>query len=105
MRSRLAASRAGTLGRRFVVGNGRFTEYVRGRLSTAFGSVEVGVEADQGQVVLLGRDVLVGVVEVEPKTFAHFERAQQVLGIKTDSQQPGVLDRIREEVGAGFTFL
>jgi hypothetical protein len=31
--------------------------------------------------VLLRRDVLVGVIEIEPKTFAHFERAQQVPSI------------------------
>jgi hypothetical protein len=80
-RLRLAALWAARLRGRPVAGNGRFTEHVRGRHSAPTGPVEVGVEADQGQVVLLRRDVLVGVIEIEPKTFAHFERAQQVPSI------------------------
>jgi hypothetical protein len=72
--SRLAASAsAGRLGPRLarpllrglVASDGWLTMYVRRRLSSAVGPVEVGVEADQRQVVLFRRDVLVGIVEVE----------------------------------------
>jgi hypothetical protein len=64
-RSRLAGPTAGRLRGGLVAGNRRLAEYVRGRLSAAFGPVKVGIEADQGQVVLLRRDVLVSVVEVQ----------------------------------------
>ena len=49
------------------MGNGWFTKYVCGRLPASLGSVEVGVEADQNQVVLLSRDVLMASSKSKPK--------------------------------------
>jgi len=77
-----AASTAGGFRRRPVAGDGWFTEYVRGRLSAAFGPVKVGVKADQGQVVLLRRDVPIGIVEAQPRPLGSLADRKQVFRLK-----------------------
>lgn len=55
--SRLAASTAGRHGRRLVMDDGWLAKDVCGRFPASVGPVEVGVEADESQVVFLRGDV------------------------------------------------
>jgi hypothetical protein len=80
--SPLAASTTRGLGGRFVAGDGRLAKNVRGRLPAPVGAVEVGVEADEGEVVLLGRDVLVGVIEAQSRRLGGPADRELVFGLK-----------------------